>query len=165
MYGLLQLHLSVQTTMALIQNIDICVNSTISRIAEHDTSIDLLASFSGTDVPRRKTCVLRLKGIHPAINLHYVAFMLRTMSGLVNFERVYVTAMTGKLVRMDGPPVNVYDVDEERYYPLTRARNTPAYKLAKKELKATLGPSIWHDGKKEAGRYLEFRPLEYRKRP
>ena len=71
--------------------------------------------------------------------------------------------MTGKLVRMDGSPVDVYDVDEERYYLLTRARNTPSYTLAKKELGAILGPSIWHDGKKEAGRYLEFRPLEYQK--
>ena len=34
-----------------------------------------------------------------------------------------MTAMTGKLVRMDGSPVDVYDLDEERYYLLTRARN------------------------------------------
>lgn len=52
--------------------------------------------------------------------------------------------------------LRTHAVDEGHYCLLIRARNIPVYKSAKRELEAVLGPSIWHEGKKEAGRYLEF---------
>lgn len=49
------------------------------------------------------------------------------------------------------------------FYLVIRARNIPVFRLAKKVPEATSGPSIWHDGKKESGRYFDFRPLENQK--
>ncbi|CAD6573369.1 MAG: hypothetical protein ASARMPRED_006013 [Alectoria sarmentosa] len=146
-------------TMTLIQNIDICIDIPLHAIGPNHFFHNMLASFRGANAPFRQICILKLKGLNPATGLDEVCTVLRAMSGLVNFQRVCVTAIAAKF----DLPLRSYDVDEGRYYLLTRARNTPFYKLAREKLEATFGPSIWHDGMKEAGRYLEFRPLEYQK--
>lgn len=59
--------------------------------------------------------------------------------------------------------LNVYDMDDRRHYLVMRACNDDVYQSAKKDLEVTFGPSVWQKGRKEAGRYLEFRPVEYQK--
>lgn len=145
--------------ITLIQNIDICVDINLHAIGPDYVFHKMLASFRGANAPFRQICILKLKGLNPATGFDEVCTVLRAMSGLVNFQRVCVTAIAGKF----DIHLRSYDVDDGRYYLLTRARNTPFYKLAREKLEATFGPSIWHDGMKEAGRYLEFRPLEYQK--
>ncbi|CAF9931457.1 hypothetical protein IMSHALPRED_008632 [Imshaugia aleurites] len=149
-------------TMTLIQNIDICVDFSIC-FEKIGTSHHDLAAFRGANAPIRKTCILRMKGIFNSTTLIGVGIILHAMSDLVNFRRVYVTALSGMFVHMRGSALVVYDGNNRRYYPLTRARNLAVYKLAKRKMEAAFGPSIWHDGKEESDRCLEFRPLEYRK--
>lgn len=151
--------------MPLIQNLDICVDFGLPGFWEFSLSTGLLASIQSADAPPRQTCILSLKEIEPALNLNKVAAFLRDTRLLINFQRVYVTALTRILTRglLTGRALPDYDVDAKAYYLLTRARSIPVYKLAKKELEASLGPSIWRDGKKESDRCLEFHPLVYRK--
>ena len=148
-------------TMTLIQNIDICVDFSLC-FEKIGTSHHKLAAFRGANAPLRKTFILRMKGIFNSTTLVGVGIILHAISDLVNFRRVYVTALSGMFVHMRGSALVVYD-GNRRYYPLTRARNLAVYKLAKQKMEAAFGPSIWHDGKEESDRCLEFRPLEYRK--
>ena len=63
---------------------------------------------------------------------------------------MYIAAVSDKFIDVNWVAMPVHDPDEERYYLSTCARNDPIYKLAKKGLEATSGPSIRRDGMKEA---------------
>lgn len=69
----------------LVQKIDICVDFAMSKVELNDVSTGLLALSSDTNAALRHTCIPKLRGFQPAINLDKVYIILRTMSGLVSF--------------------------------------------------------------------------------
>ena len=143
-------HISI-ANMRLVQNLDICVDFDVDFIVLLACSDGALASFSRTNAPPRKTCILiRLKEFQPTIYPTKVSRILHDMSGLVNFQTLYMTASTRH-------------VEKSHHYGWGPKGDDKYKFIIKKQLEATLGPSIWYDSKKEAGFYLEFHPLEYQK--
>ena len=145
-------HISI-ANMQLVQNLDICVDFDVDFLGLLACLDEPLASFIGTNAPQRKTCLLRLKNFGKAMHKPRVSQILHDMSGLVNFQLLYVIASTRYVEEFIRMGRNV----------IQRMRNAEVYEMAKVRLKATLGPWSWYDSNTEAGKYLEFRPLEYQK--
>lgn len=80
------------------------------------------------------------------------------MRGMVNLSRVFVTALTGNFRKSE---YVVNGVDDRRHCILKSAHNTSIDKVLEKGLDAIFGPSILHDGRKEASRYIEIHPPGY----
>lgn len=144
-------HISI-ANMQLVQNLDICVDFDVDFLGLLACLDAPLASFIGSDSPPRKTCFLRIKNFEHK-HKPRVSQILHDMSGLVNFQILYVIASTGR----------VEEFIQLGRYVLQRMRNAEIYEMAKEGLEATLGPSVWYDSNTEAGKYLEFHPLEYQK--
>ena len=143
-------HISI-ADMQLVQNLDICVDFDVDFLGLLACLDEPLASFSGTNAPPRKTCFLRIKNFEHIIHQPRVSQILHDMKGLVNFQTLYVIASTR----------HVEEFIQVGRYVVQRMRNAEVYEMAKERLEATLGPSIWSDSNTEAGKYLEFHPLEY----
>lgn len=139
--------------LQFVQNLDICVHFDVDFLGLLACLDEPLASFSGTNAPPRNTCFLRLKDFEHISHRPRVSQILHDMSGLVNFQKLCVTASTR----------HVFEFIYIGQYVIQRMRNAEVYEMAKERLEATLGPSIWYDSNKEAGSYLEFHPLEYQK--
>ena len=145
-------HISI-ANMQLVQNLDICVDFDVDFLGLLACLDEPLASFSATNAPPRKTCFLRIRNFEHIIHKPRVSQILHDMSGLVNFQILYVIASTR----------HVEEFIQLGRYVVQRMRNAEVYEMAKEGLEATLGPSIWYDSNTEAGKYLEFHPLEYQK--
>ena len=145
-------HISI-ADMRLVQNLDICVDLDVDFLGLLACLDEPLASFIGRDAPPRKTCVLRIKNFGHIIHEPRVSQILHDMKGLVNFHLLYVIASTRHVEEFIRIGQNV----------IQRMRNAEVYEMAKERLQATLGPWIWYDSNTEAGKYLEFHPLEYQK--
>ena len=147
-------HISI-ANMQLVQNLDICVDFDVDFLGLLACLDEPLASFSGTNAPPRKICFLRIKNFEHMIHKPRVSQILQDISGLVNFQLLYVIASTR----------HVEEFIQLGRYVVQRMRNAEIYEMAKERLEATLGPSIWYNSNTEAGKYLEFHPLEYQKSP
>ena len=145
-------HISI-ASMQLVQNLDICVDFDVDFLGLLACLDEPLASFIGSDAPPRKTCFLRIKNLEHIIHGPRVSQILHDMKGLVNFQLLYVIASTR----------HVEEFIQIGRHVVQRMRNAEVYEKAKERLEATLGPSIWYDSNTEAGKYLEFHPLEYQK--
>ena len=143
-------HISI-ANMQLVQNLDICVDFDVDFLGLLSCLDEPLASFIGTDAPPRKTCFLRLKNFEKAMHRPRVSQILHDMSGLVNFELLYVIASTRY----------VEEFVQMGRYVVQRMRNAKVYEMAKARLELPLGPWSWYDSNTEAGKYLEFHPLEH----
>ena len=145
-------HISI-AHMQLVQNLDICVDFDVDFLGLVACLDEPLASFIGQDAPPRKTCFLRIKNFEHIIHKPRISQILQDMKGLVNFQKIYVIASTR----------HVEEFIQIGRHVVQRMRNPEVYEMAKERLEATLGPSTWYDSNTEAGKYLEFHPLEYQK--
>ena len=145
-------HISI-AHMQFVQNLDICVDFDMDFLGLLACLDEPLASFIGRDAPPRKTCFLRIKNFEHMMHKPRVSQILHDMKGLVNFQLLYMIASTR----------HVEEFIQLGPYVIQRMRNAEVYGMAKERLEATLGPSVWYDSNSEAGKYLEFHPLEYQK--